>query len=132
MSNVENTYHMSKEQLRKLESRTSARNDGNIPKDSEAAFMQSVIDKERAHNSSNPQLEMPDMPPPVEGPESYRDESKTSVGVGGRINSHASKETRRDPATQESGVRIDGKEWGKETASDTHPLSKGRMGGHQD
>jgi len=115
MSNTEDTYHMSKEQLRKLESRTSARNDGNIPKDSEAAFMQSVIDKERNRHSETPQLEHPDLPEPVTGSMSCTDPSKTGKGRGGRVDGHAAMETTRDPTTQPSSVRLDGKEWKKET-----------------
>lgn len=119
----ENTYNVTGEDIRKMESKESKFHGGNVPKDSETAAMKSII----AENSESKQekidrvqanLPLPEDPP---GPSDWNSADGRTVNVGsGGISEDISKEGSsaglREPATADSSVRTDGEELKTNTA----------------
>ena len=131
------TFHTTREDLRKAESKVSQKNDGNVPADSEVSVMkvskpyqvrklqrigliidlQSIVDENQPKPKSEiiaerqANLPLPDQPP-VASDWNSSDASKVNVGSGG-VESDVSygggsDGGLRNPATSESSVRTDG------------------------
>jgi len=110
MSGTEQTFHYTKEDVRKMESREAAQHGGNVPADSQAAAMQSVVDKaekSKAEIISERQanLPLPDQPP-VASDWNSANQNTVNVGSGGVSDTFsAGNDALRDPATGDSSVR---------------------------
>jgi len=110
------TFHQTKEDIRKPESRTSRANDGKTPANSGVSAMKSVIDsnvnKEELIDRRKANLPLPEDPPVASD---WNSANAETVNVGsGRIESAISGENNsalRGPATAGSSVRVDGEEW---------------------
>ncbi|KAF8417850.1 hypothetical protein EV426DRAFT_352878 [Tirmania nivea] len=125
-----NSYHLTKEDVRKFESRTSRMHkNGSIPKGSTAAALQSIVD---SRSPGPPHIEevkatlpLPEDPhaaaPDLPFVEKSYDIRKTGVGVGGSVEEDPHVIDMRDPVVKESNVRIDPEEWHKEV----YPTEKG-------
>jgi len=126
MSGTEETFHYTKEDLRKLEARESKKHGGNIPADSEVSQLKSVVDSaekpksqiidERAAN-----LPLPDQPPTSSDWNSA--DSRTvnvgSGGISGDVSYGDGASSLRGPATADSSVRTSGEELKTHTAPDS-------------
>ncbi|KAI9813399.1 MAG: hypothetical protein M1827_004073 [Pycnora praestabilis] len=131
MSGSEETFHYTKEDIRKLESRESKKHGGNVPADSEAAQMQSLVDSKKDDSvieERKANLPLPDQPP-VASDWNSADGSKLNVGSGGVQSDvsygKGSSSGLRGPATGDSSVRTDGEEFKTNTGADS---SIGREG----
>ncbi|KAI9853512.1 MAG: hypothetical protein M1824_001120 [Vezdaea acicularis] len=122
MAGTEETYHLTREDLRKAESKVSQKNDGVIPKDSEVSILKSIIDKKKDQNIIEERvanLPLPEQPP---GSSDLVSSDARRTGEGsGRISEDiaqgdASSAGLRQPATAESSARIDGETWKTNTA----------------
>ncbi|KAK8214836.1 hypothetical protein M8818_002419 [Zalaria obscura] len=110
MSGTEQTFHYTKEDVRKLESRESNLHNGQVPADSNAAAMQSVVDaadknKSEIINERQANLPLPEQPP-VASDWNSSDASTVNVGSGGQSDQFSvGNASLREPATGDSGVR---------------------------
>jgi len=113
MSGTEQTFHYTKEDVRRMEQKESAAHDGKVPADSAAAALQSVVDqadksKAQVIEERKANLPLPDQPP-VASDFNSADGSITNVGSG-RVEESFSKgnDALREPATGDSAVRSEG------------------------
>ncbi|CAK4030585.1 Hypothetical predicted protein [Lecanosticta acicola] len=112
MSGTEETYHLTKEDIRKTEQQTSKLHGGNIPADSEAAGLQSITDtadknKPEIINERQANLPLPDQPP-GQSDFSSADSRTVNVGSGGNASNFSyGNDALREPATGDSAVRAD-------------------------
>ena len=138
----ESTFHTTREDIRKAESKVSQKNDGNVPAESEPSLMkvsiplpnlpnkstsltprlQSIIDENQPKSKAEliderkANLPLPDQPP-VASDWNSSDASTVNVGSGG-VQSDVSYGAGSDsglrgPATSDSSVRTDGDEFNK-------------------
>ncbi|KAK5170440.1 uncharacterized protein LTR77_005028 [Saxophila tyrrhenica] len=130
MSGTDETYQLTKEDVRKPESKESNVHGGNVPAGSEAAAMQSIVDKADQNkpqviNERQANLPLPDQPP---GKSDFNsaDTRTVNVGSGGQPTGNFSygNDALRDPATGDSAVRanpvsgnVQGQGVGREGAS---------------
>ncbi|MCJ1486152.1 hypothetical protein MMC06_006328 [Schaereria dolodes] len=137
MSGTEETFHYTKEDVRKLESRESKAHGGNIPKDAESSQLKSLIDskdksKDEVISERQANLQLPDQPP-VASDWNSADARKVNVGSGG-VQSDISYGAGSDgglrgPATADSSVRTDGEQFGVNTnAPDSGMAREGKDG----
>ncbi|KAI9708195.1 MAG: hypothetical protein M1820_004149 [Bogoriella megaspora] len=123
MSGTDQTFHLTKEDVRKLEQEESSRHGGNIPANSQAAAMQSVVDqadknKDQIISERQANLPLPDQPP-VASDFSSADARTVNVGSGGLasdISYGGGGASLREPATGDSDVRASGEDWKTNTA----------------
>jgi len=118
----DNTFHVTGEDVRKMESKESKFHDGKTPKDSDTSAMKQILseqeDKVSQIDRVKANLPLPDQP--VGGASAdlqSADQRTVNVGSGG-VNvklGTGSSNGLREPATAESSVRIDGDEFKKET-----------------
>ncbi|KAI9734601.1 MAG: hypothetical protein M1834_002202 [Cirrosporium novae-zelandiae] len=120
MAGTEETYHYTKEDLRKLESREAKLHDGNLLKDSESIVDSKKDDNAVAERQAN--LPLPEQPP-VASDWNSADQRTVNVGSGGIEGDvsygKGSSGGLRGPATADSSVRTDGEEWKTNTAPDS-------------
>ncbi|KAK4994834.1 hypothetical protein LTR66_005214 [Elasticomyces elasticus] len=123
MSGTDQTFHYTKEDVRKMESKQSHLHGGNVPAGSEAAKMQSLVDKANKDKSEiiaerQANLPLPEQPPRPSDWNSA-DASTVNVGSGGVSDtfSHGS-DSLREPATGDSSVRTDGEAFKTNTLGD--------------
>jgi len=120
----ENTYNITGEDVRKMESQESKYHGGNVPKDSDASAMKSLIAEKQESKQDKidrvqANLPLPEDPP---GPSDWNsaDASTVNVGSGGISEDvsagKGSSSGLREPATAESSVRTDGEELKTNTA----------------
>ncbi|KAJ5247462.1 hypothetical protein N7468_002445 [Penicillium chermesinum] len=128
---TDQTYHTTRQDLRKPESRVAHQHGGTNPSDSEVSAMKSIVDKNSVDKNQKVEevksnLPLPDQPP-VASDWNSSDQRTVNVGSGG-ISGSVSGEgdsALREPATAESSVRVDGSDLHK----NTEPASKvGRQG----
>ncbi|KAH0611202.1 uncharacterized protein H6S33_011629 [Morchella sextelata] len=115
---TDQTFHVTREDIRKLEARESRRYHGQIPADADSSILKSIVDQNK-NRSKDPQanLELPD-DPPVPGDMKSADARYSGGGIGsGRFSGDLSteKDGLREPAAQQSGVRVDGEKLHKGT-----------------
>ncbi|KAL6715569.1 hypothetical protein ACLMJK_006530 [Lecanora helva] len=128
----EETFHTTREDLRKPESEVSKKTGGSIPKDSEVAQTMSHIDQNSKPKSEiiaerQANLPLPDQPPAASD---FNSSDERTVNVGsGRVEDDVSygggSDSLRGPVTSESGVRTDGDSFGKNASA---PGAVGREG----
>ncbi|KAL1297398.1 hypothetical protein AAFC00_004933 [Neodothiora populina] len=113
MSGTEQTFHYTKEDVRRMEQKESAAHGGQVPADSAAAAIQSVVDqadKDKAQiiDERKSNLPLPEQPP-VASDFNSADASTVNVGSG-RFEEPISKGNGglREPAAGDSAVRTDG------------------------
>jgi len=119
----ENIFHVTGEDVRKLESKESKYHDGKTPKDSDASALKSLIgqNENKAEEIDRVKANLPLPDQPVGGASAdleSADARTVNVGSGG-VNvklGTGSASGLREPATAESSARVDGKEWHKPTA----------------
>ncbi|KAK3722399.1 hypothetical protein LTR37_002390 [Vermiconidia calcicola] len=113
MSGTEETYHLTKEDVKKFESQASKVHGGNVPAGSDAAMAQSIVDqndkdKKSIINERQANLPLPDDPP---GKSDFNssDQSTVNVGSGGVPTGGMTygNDSLREPATGDSAVRVD-------------------------
>jgi hypothetical protein len=139
MSGTEETFHYTKEDVRKMESRESKAHGGNVPADGQASGLkvcchpsfdqmpytylpQSIIDSKSNKDiivERQANLPLPEQPPRASDWNSA-DGRTVNVGSGGVEDdiSYGSSGL-REPATGDSSVRTDGDEWKTNTAPDS-------------
>ncbi|KAL9098838.1 MAG: hypothetical protein Q9163_005567 [Psora crenata] len=112
----ESTFHTTKEDIRKAESKVSQKNDGYVPSESEPSLMKSIVDENQDKSKSDiieerrTNLPLPEQPP-VASDWNSSDGSKVNVGSGGvesDISYGGGGDSLREPATSDSSVRADG------------------------
>ncbi|KAJ9501615.1 hypothetical protein LTR99_003904 [Exophiala xenobiotica] len=119
----ESTFHVTGEDVRKMESKESKFHDGKTPKDSDASALKSLLSEQESKEAEidrvKANLPLPEQP--VGGASAdlqSADQRTVNVGSGGvnvKLGTHSS-DGLRGPATAESSARVDGSEWKKETA----------------
>ncbi|KAI1613270.1 hypothetical protein EDD37DRAFT_340266 [Exophiala viscosa] len=119
----DNTFHVTGEDVRKMESKESKFHDGKTPADSDTSAMKQILSEQESKQDQidrvKANLPLPDQP--VGGASAdlqSADQRTVNVGSGGvnvKLGTHSSNGL-REPATAESSARIDGEEWKKETA----------------
>ncbi|KAG6995442.1 hypothetical protein G7Y79_00045g081130 [Physcia stellaris] len=127
----DSTFHTTREDIRKPESKVSHKGGGHVPSSSEPSQMKSIVDqnqeksKKELIDERQAGLPLPDQPP-VASDWNSSDESKVNVGSG-RLEEGMSygNDALREPATSDSNVRTDGAEFSKNTAA---PSGVGREG----
>lgn len=113
MSGTEQTFHYTKEDVRKVEQRESAAHGGNVPSDSNAAALQSVVDQADKNKADLIEERRSNLPkpdePPVKSDFNSADSSTVNVGSGGLSSGFSvGNDSLREPATGDSAVRTDG------------------------
>ncbi|KAH0171955.1 hypothetical protein KCU67_g1932, partial [Aureobasidium melanogenum] len=110
MSGTEQTFHYTKEDVRKMEQRDSAAHGGNVSADSNAAAMQSIVDQADKNKAELIEERRSNLPlpenPPTKSDFNSADPSTVNVGSG-RVSdtfSHGN-DALREPATGDSAVR---------------------------
>lgn len=152
------TFHTTKEDIRKAESQVSDRHGGNIPRDSNVAQMkvinspfykpikwlipymltpsvkQSIIDenqdKDAEINQRKANLPLPEQPP-VASDFNSTDQSTVNVGSGrfsGAVASDEEASGLRGPATADSSVRTSAEEWKTHTTPSSNVGRQGKEG----
>ncbi|KAI5793283.1 hypothetical protein EDC01DRAFT_785030 [Geopyxis carbonaria] len=114
------TFHVTKEDLRKAESRESRRHPhGEVPADSDVSQMKSIIDKNKPDpEETRRNLPLPDDPPEGMGRTMESMDMRNTGGIGsGRLSGGVGGEDDplREPVTQVSSARVDGKVMHKKT-----------------
>ncbi|KAJ5682540.1 hypothetical protein N7462_005705 [Penicillium macrosclerotiorum] len=117
----EQTFHATRQDLRKAESRAAQQHGGSNPADSDVSIMKSIIDqntdKTKQIDETKANLPLPNQPP-VASDWNSLDQRTVNVGSGGvdgPINAEMDTGL-RGPATAGSSVRIDGAELHRPTA----------------
>lgn len=100
MSGTEQTYHLTKEDVRKVEQREGKAHGGDIPSDSTAAGLQSIVDsadknKKEVIAERQANLPLPDDPPTKSD---FNSADASTVNVGSGRTSGASDGALREPA----------------------------------
>ncbi|KIW39803.1 hypothetical protein, variant [Exophiala oligosperma] len=119
----ESTFHVTSEDVRKMEAKESKFHDGKTPKDSDASAMKQILSEQESKEAEIDRVKagLPLPEQPVGGASAdlqSADQRTVNVGSGGvnvKLGTQSS-EGLRVPATAESSVRTDGAEWKKETA----------------
>ncbi|KAJ9618138.1 hypothetical protein H2204_013185 [Knufia peltigerae] len=119
----ESTFHVTSEDVRKMEAKESKFHDGKTPKDSDASAMKQILSEQESKEAEIDRVKagLPLPEQPVGGASAdlqSADQRTVNVGSGGvnvKLGTQSS-EGLREPATAESSVRTDGAEWKKETA----------------
>jgi len=116
------TFHVTGEDVRKMESKESKFHDGKTPKDSDTSAMKQLLSEQESKQDQidrvKANLPLPDQP--VGGASAdlqSADQRTVNVGSGG-VNvklGTGSSSGLREPATADSSARIDGEEWKKPT-----------------
>ena len=126
----EETFHMTSEDVRKMEANESKFHGGKIPKDSDTAAMKQILseqNKDEQIERVKANLPLPDDPVGGASADLQSADARTvNVGSGGvdvKLGTHSS-DGLRGPATADSGARIDGEEWGKPTVAE--PVSESK------
>jgi cytoskeletal protein RodZ len=117
------TFHVTGEDVRKIESKESKFHDGKTPKDSDTSALKQILAEQESKQDEidrvKANLPLPEQP--VGGASAdlqSADQRTVNVGSGGvnvKLGTHSS-DGLREPATAESSVRTDGETWKKETA----------------
>jgi hypothetical protein len=94
----ESTFHMTKEDVRKPESKASQSNSGNVPADSDAAKAQSIVDQ-----NTQSKADLINEEPPVKS--DFNSSDPTIAKGSGAISGNTAQ---TGPETAESSVRVDG------------------------
>jgi hypothetical protein len=103
----ESTFHMTKEDVRKPESKASQSNSGNVPADSDAAKAQSIVDQNTQSKADLINERVAGLPKPEEPPvKSDFNSSDPTIAKGSGAISGNTAQT--GPETAESSVRVDG------------------------
>ncbi|KAF8467194.1 hypothetical protein BDZ91DRAFT_782535 [Kalaharituber pfeilii] len=114
----DDTFHLTKEDVKKLESRESRKHKGGeIPTTSTTSALQSIVDSgsdQQNIDKTQFKLPLPD-PPPVPGDMKSANQRTTGTGQGGALSGDAKVDELRDPTVKESSARISGAEYHKET-----------------
>ncbi|KAI5853830.1 hypothetical protein BZA05DRAFT_444106 [Tricharina praecox] len=109
---TEKTFHVTAEDIRKLESRQSKQHGGKVPKSSDAS---SIVHQNKGDPTDvQANLPLPDDPPGSSDMKSADARFHTGVGSG-RFSGDVARDPQRQPATQASAAREDGKIRHKET-----------------
>ncbi|CEO59375.1 hypothetical protein PEBR_34502 [Penicillium brasilianum] len=115
------TFHTTRQDLRKAESRVAGQHGGKTPADSDVSQMKSIIDqntdKPKQIDEAKANLPLPDQPP-VASDWNSSDQRTVNVGSGGIEGpiSGDNDTALRGPATAGSSARVDGAELHKPTA----------------
>jgi len=117
------TFHLTSEDVRKIESQESKFHGGEVPKDSDTAALKQLLseqeNKQETIDRVKANLPLPDQPVGGASADLQSADGRTvDVGSGGvnvKLGTHSS-EGLRGPATAESSVRTDGEELKKNTA----------------
>jgi len=120
---TDKTFHLTNEDVRKIESQESKFHGGQIPKDSDTAALKQLLseqeNKQETIDRVKANLPLPDQPVGGASADLQSADGRTvNVGSGGvnvKLGTHSS-EGLREPATAESSVRTDGEELKKNTA----------------
>ncbi|EME88334.1 uncharacterized protein MYCFIDRAFT_213247 [Pseudocercospora fijiensis CIRAD86] len=112
MSGTEQAYHLTKEDVRKAEQREGKIHGGDIPADSTAAGLQSIVDSADKNKAEiiaerKANLPLPDQPPSASD---FNSADARTVNVGSGSTSGAfshGNSALREPATGESATRAD-------------------------
>ncbi|KAJ9613946.1 hypothetical protein H2200_002082 [Cladophialophora chaetospira] len=119
---TDKTFHVTGEDVRKIESQESKFHGGQIPKDSDTAALKQLLseqeNKQETIDRVKANLPLPDQPVGGASADLQSADGRTvNVGSGGvnvKLGTHSS-EGLREPATADSSARIDGEEWKKPT-----------------
>ncbi|EXJ54378.1 hypothetical protein A1O7_09717 [Cladophialophora yegresii CBS 114405] len=119
----EQTFHVTGEDVRKMESKESKFHGGEVPKDSDTSAMKQLLseqeNKQETIDRVKANLPLPDQPVGGASADLQSADGRTvNVGSGGvnvKLGTHSS-EGLREPATADSSVRVDGEEFKKPTA----------------
>jgi len=117
------TFHVTSEDVRKLESKDSKYHGGQTPKDSDASALKQLLSEQESRQETidrvQANLPLPDQPVGGASADLQSADARTvNVGSGGvnvKLGTQSS-EGLRGPATADSSVRIDGNEFKKATA----------------
>ncbi|KAJ9194735.1 hypothetical protein DTO166G4_336 [Paecilomyces variotii] len=117
---TDTTFHVTKEDIRKPESKLGGHHHGKTPANSNVSGLKSVIDKNtdkvKEIDERKANLPLPDQPPTASD---WQSANGKVTGTGsGQFESPVSGENNsalRGPATAGSSVRVDGEEFKKET-----------------
>ncbi|KEF57484.1 uncharacterized protein A1O9_05401 [Exophiala aquamarina CBS 119918] len=119
----EQTYHVTSEDVRKLEAQESKYHDGKTPQDSDVSALKQLLSEQESKQDQidrvKAKLPLPDQP--VGGASAdlqSADQRTVNVGSGGvnvKLGTQSSNGL-REPATAESSARVDGEEFKKQTA----------------
>ncbi|THV77388.1 hypothetical protein D6D18_03902 [Aureobasidium pullulans] len=120
MSGTEQTFHYTKEDVRKMEQRDSAAHGGNVTADSNASAMQSIVDQADKNKAELIEERRSNLPkpedPPVKSDFNSADPSTVNVGSGAISGGFSvGNDALREPATGDSAVRTDGAAYGVNT-----------------
>ncbi|KAJ5985959.1 hypothetical protein N7522_013155 [Penicillium canescens] len=114
----EATYHTTRQEIRKPESKVSRSHDGKTPADSDVSKMKSIIDqntdKPAEIENTKANLPLPNQPPAASDWNSL-DQRTTAVGSG-RFELPPDNSGLREGATAGSSARVDGQELHQTTA----------------
>lgn len=103
----DSTFHMTKEDVRKPESKASQSNSGNVPADSDAAKAQSIVDQNTQSKADLINERVAGLPKPEQPPvASDFNSADASIAQGSGAISGTTGQT--GPETAESSVRVDG------------------------
>ena len=103
----DSTFHMTKEDIRKPESKASQSNSGNVPADSDAAKAQSIVDSNTQSKADLINERVAGLPKPEQPPvASDFNSADASIAKGSGAISGTTGQT--GPETAESSVRVDG------------------------
>ncbi|OQE15483.1 hypothetical protein PENSTE_c028G06508 [Penicillium steckii] len=117
------TYHTTRQDLRKEETRTAQQHGGKIPADSDVSQMKSIIDqntdKSKEIDQTKSNLPLPE-DPPVASDWNSADQRTVNVGSGRfegptSLASDGGDDALRGPATASSSVRVSGDQLHKNT-----------------
>ncbi|BDD64305.1 hypothetical protein MPDQ_003888 [Monascus purpureus] len=117
---TDKTFYLTREDLRKSESRSSQLHDGRTPGDANVSTLKSYIDrnvdKRREIDENKSNLPLPDQPP-VPSDWQSSDSRGINVGTGGVEGpiSGEGNSALRQPATAVSSARVSGEELGRNT-----------------
>ncbi|KAJ6109176.1 hypothetical protein N7486_001410 [Penicillium sp. IBT 16267x] len=117
----EATFHTTREQLRKPESKVSRSHGGKTPRDSDVSMMKSVVDKNtdkpKEIDEAKSNLPLPEQPPVASDWQSA-DQRTVNVGSGGISGpiSYDPNSGLEGSTTAQSSARVDGSELHKHTA----------------
>ncbi|ETI20530.1 hypothetical protein G647_08567 [Cladophialophora carrionii CBS 160.54] len=117
------TYHVTGEDVRKIESKESKFHGGQVPKDSDTSALKQLLSEQENKQDTidrvKANLPLPDQPVGGASADLQSADGRTvNVGSGGvnvKMGTHSS-EGLREPATADSSVRVDGEEFKKATA----------------
>ncbi|KAJ5937763.1 hypothetical protein N7454_004105 [Penicillium verhagenii] len=115
------TFHTTRQDLRKEESKISQKHGGNVPADSDVSKMKSIIDqntdKSKQIDETKANLPLPDQPP-VASDWNSADQRTVNVGSGGVSGpiSYDPNSGLEGSTTAQSSVRVDGNALHKNTA----------------